>query len=766
MNEKTYLRLIQFGLIASLFIVFFVFKALLFPYITSKQFAFNILIELLFALWLVFILKFPKYRPKKNLITYGLVAYFVAILMSVVVSVDPALSLWGDAERMLGFFHVFHFFLFFLMLISTFRSWKDYKILLLTSVIVATVVSLNGIFGEQRFSTIGNTAYVSGYLIFNIFFAIILFFREQHKLWRLAYIVPILIMLWEFWICRTSGAIIGLFLSLMLLIFLFGVLHERKKIRRLSLITFIIAVITVVGLFSQYQADWFQKSFLRNLTPQKVTFQTRLISWEGAAKDFKNHPIFGTGFGNYAIIFDRHFDSRFFNYTTSETYFDRAHNNLIDIASTTGTVGLLAYLSIFVAALFYLFSELKANGYRVALRELKQRRNLEIIIIISLLAAYFIQNLAIFDSFVTYLGMMIILGFIYYLRSEREDRGVIEGVSEIKTVASSKIYLKKQSTEVFLLIILLLSAYIFTANFNLKPKRTLEGAIQAYSLGLSGQAEASYKMFQEVLKDHPLERDARVVVINLFTSNWEQLKTLEPARADEIIEFVIGLAQKNVEYNPYDSLMQMQLSQVADVAARFYGNDNLEKANFYSSLAMQAIEYAIEASPGRAPVYLVKAQMLLTRGENDAAIETVEYAISLNDKYYEGYCRLAQFYMYLQVQDGLKEALNSCIDLNGASSISSSQFLTSSIGYLVDEGDFERAITFALRLTVLYPNDAETFLNVAKIYLIMGENDLSAQYLRQAYAFDPKIADDWEMFLDFWLGEEGDGNGDETGAQL
>ena len=757
MNEKTYLRLIQFGLIASLFIVFFVFKGLLFPYITSKQFAFNILIELLFALWLVFILKFPKYRPKKNLITYGLIAYFLAILMSVVVSVDSALSLWGDAERMLGFFHILHFFLFFLMLISTFRSWRDYQTIFLTSVIVATIVSLKGIFGDHTFSYIGNTAYVSGYLIFNIFFAIILFFRESHKLWRFAYIIPTLIMLWEFWLCRTSGAIIGLFLSLMLLVFLFGILHERKKIRRISLITFIAAIIAVTLLFSQQQASWFQNSFLKNLTPQKITFQTRLISWQSAAKDFKNHPIFGTGFGTYAITFDRHFDSRFFNYTTSETYFDRAHNNLIDIASTTGTVGLISYLSIFIAALFYLFSELKANGYRVSLKELKQRRNLEIIILISLLAAYFIQNLAIFDSFVTYMGMMITLGFIYYLRIEREERAVIEGVSEAKAATAPKFYLKKQSVEIFLLIFLLLATYTFTANFNLKPKRTLEGAIEAYALGLGGEVDASYRMFQEVFKDHPLERDARVVAINLFSSNSERLKALEPERADEIIEFVIGLAEKNVAYNSYDSLMQMQLSQVADVAARFYGNNDLEKANLYSAIAMQAIEYAIESSPGRAPVYLVKAQMLLTRGENEEAIETVKYAISLNDKYYEGYCRLAQFHMYLQVQDGLTDALNSCIDLNGVSSINSSQFLSSSIGYLVDTGDFERAIKFALRLTVLYPDDAEVFLNTAKIYLIMGENDLSAEYLRQAYALDPKVADDWETFLDFWIGSEEEG---------
>jgi FtsH-binding integral membrane protein len=127
MSPKTYLRILQGGIALSLLAILFVFKELLFPYITSKQLPFNIIMEFLFVIWLVFIMRYPKYRPKKNLITYGLIAYFLAILASCVVSVDFNLSFWGDAERMLGFFHLAHFLVFYLVIITAFRNWKDWQ---------------------------------------------------------------------------------------------------------------------------------------------------------------------------------------------------------------------------------------------------------------------------------------------------------------------------------------------------------------------------------------------------------------------------------------------------------------------------------------------------------------------------------------------------------------------------------------------------------------------------------------------------------------
>jgi len=676
MSPKTYLRILQGGIIASLFIMLFVFRDLLFPFITSKQLPFNIIMEILLAIWLVFILRFPEYRPKKNFISYGLIAYFLAILASCVISVDFNLSFWGDAERMLGFFHLVHFLIFYFILITVFRTWKEWKILLMTFVGIATVVSLIGLFGANTYSTIGNTAYVSGYLIFSIYFIILLFFREQDKFMRWFYIVPLVPMLIEFKNMHTSGAIIGLTLSILLMFLLFGLSHVNKRIRRASIIIFIVAVVAIVGLFSQSNSAWFEKSFLRNLTAQKVTFQTRLISWRGAAADFKYHPFFGTGFGNYAIIFDKHFTSKFYDYTVGDTYFDRAHNNLIDITSTTGLVGLVTYLSIFAALIFYLWREFRLNGKRTS-ADVNGLNNIEIIVIVSLVTAYFIQNLAIFDSFTTLMGLITILGFIYWLDFRRPKDEILIVEKEPRFV------IKKDGTELICLIGFLIIAYIFTNYYNIRTWKMYVGTIQGYSALASGELITGVQEYQDSFSGRPMERDARTTLINLAISNPSMFSSIDSTKAEQIFDYIISLAKLNVSYNPVDSMMQMQLAQILDAAAR-YDYKNLEKFNFYSSQAMQAIEASIEASPGRATTYFVKAQMQLTRNENDDAVATMKQGIALNTNFYEGYCRLAEIFFIIKdpkYNNEIGDNLNACIDKGGIDTISSPNMLKLSINY-------------------------------------------------------------------------------------
>ncbi|MFA5155702.1 MAG: O-antigen ligase family protein [Patescibacteria group bacterium] len=729
MSEKIYLRVLQGGLIVSLFIVFFVFKDLLFPFITSKQLSFNILMEFLLAVWLVFIMRYPAYRPKANYITWGLAAYFLAILASCAVSVDRGLSFWGDAERMLGLFHILHFLIFYFILITVFRSWAQWRALLFSSVVIATVVSLMGLYGPAPYATLGNTSYVSGYLIFNLFFTLILFQRSPLKVARWLYVLPAVIMLLEFWSCRTSGAIIALFASLVLLLFLLGVFHERTTVRRTAWLTGLVAVLVVIAVFSQYRAPWFQASFLKNLTFQKNTFQTRLISWRGALADFKHHPLFGTGYGNYAITFDRQFDPKFFNYAKTETYFDRAHNNLIDIASTTGLVGLLAYLSIFAAIVYYLVKEFKRG-----------ERRTEILVIVSLLAAYFIQNLAVFDSLVTYVALMILLGFIYWRTNG--DQAAPEAADSYPLTIGHQ-------WERVVLIILLLAAYLFAYQYNLKPWRMFREVIVGYGEILDGNYAVGVEAYHQALTGTPLDHDGAVTLINLLTINPNMLDYFTPTQAQTVLDYVISLAEKNVAGNPQDSLMQMQLAQVYDTAAR-YNYEDLDKFNEYSSRAMNAIDRSIAASPGRVPVYLIKAQMQLIRGEQAAALETVRYAIGLNPDYPEGHCRLAQFYLFLKDDAGLGEPLQRCIDLNGVYDINSGTLLVSFLSYLTEQRDYPRALKIAERLAVIDKSNEQVWFNLAKLYLLSGQETAAQNALQQALDLDQKLQSAWDDFLRSW----------------
>ena len=109
MPQKFYTWVLKGGVLLAFIVPFFVFNDLLFPYITSKQLPFNILIEILSVFWFALIVKYPAYRPTKNYITYGMLAFFAALTISAIIGVDFNLSFFGDVERMLGVFGLFHF---------------------------------------------------------------------------------------------------------------------------------------------------------------------------------------------------------------------------------------------------------------------------------------------------------------------------------------------------------------------------------------------------------------------------------------------------------------------------------------------------------------------------------------------------------------------------------------------------------------------------------------------------------------------------------
>ena len=624
MTSKFYLRVLQFGAIASLLTVFLVFSDLLFPYITSKQLTFNILTEFLFLIWAVFIWKFPTYRPKKSLITWGIIAFLVAISLSCFVSVDIDTSFWGGAERMLGVFHIIHFFFLYLILITVFKSYKDWQVLFASSVVIATVVSIMGLAGNA-YSTIGNTAYVSGYLIFNLYFCALLFFRAKKQNWRWFLLLPVLIMLLEFAKTHTSGAIIGLGISVLFIVFLIGILHQNKKIKIAAWSSLIMAILVLILIFSQQNAPWFENSFLKNLTAQKATFQTRLISWEAAAKDFHNHPWLGVGFGNYSVIFDRYFQAKFYDYSRGDTYFDRAHNNLIDIASTSGIIGLLAYLSIFAAVIIYLLQLIK-----------KDRHNFEPIILIGLFTAYFIQNLAVFDSLVTYIGLMISLAYIYYLINPEIEKETEKPVAEFTVLTIG-----------FILVLIL------TNYFNIRPWQTFQGVINGYSALARGEVTYGLELYKEAFQNNtPLDRDGKTALINSVISNPQMIFKLPPDEGKAAMDYIISLAKENLENDSQNSLMQLQLSQVNSLAFSLKINDQNALDTYYND-ALTAINASLGASPERIPVYFMKANILMAKGNYDEAISVINQSIEFNPEFPDTYCQLYRVY---QLKNDLKNA--------------------------------------------------------------------------------------------------------------
>src|SRR3989338_8586580 len=253
-------------------------------------------------------------------------------------------------------------------------------------------------------------------------------------------------------------------------------------------------------------------SILRTVTQissQAVTFQTRIIAWKAAVKDLPSHPLLGTGYGNYAITFDKYFDPKFYNYTTSETYFDRAHNNLVDLASTGGLISLLTYFSILIAAGYYLVKGKRQN---------KISTN-EFILLICLFVAYFIQNLAVFDSLVTYVSLMPALGYIYWLINKDEQAEVF---GKNKPLDNQEIGVLAITGLIFLTIVY---------QYNIKPLMMLDGTINGQIKFSQGDVSGGVEEYKKALSFKTgLDRDSRASLVNSINGMQNSLLSMDKAK--------------------------------------------------------------------------------------------------------------------------------------------------------------------------------------------------------------------------------------------
>lgn len=752
MSKKTYLAVLKTGIYLSLLSVFLVYTKFLFPFITSKQIYFNILIEILAIFWLVFILKYPEARPRKNYISFGLIGFFFVMLLSCFTGVDFNLSFWGDIERMLGVFHVVHFLLFYFILGSVMQSREDWRDLFRASIVCAIAVSIYGLL-NKHYSTIGNTAYVSGYLIFNIYFAILLFFQERKSNLKWLYLLALPFMFLAFRKADTSGAYVGLGFSVLAAFFLYGILAKRKKIRVYTLSLFIILSIALGFIFANKNSEFVQKNkFIQNLTNQisfeKSTFQTRLISWRAALRDFPNHPILGTGHGNYAITFDKYFEPTFYNHTRTETYFDRAHNNLLDILLTTGMLGLVSYLAIFSALAFYLI-----KGYRQEKISLH-----EFVLISSLIIAYFIQNLAVFDSLVTYMMLMLTLGYVYQCSIFNEQCSTDNEKNKLS-----------KNKEIYALVSIGFLMLLIIYQYNIKPIKMLIGTIDGQIAFARGNAEQAMQEYKNALSYNTgLDRDSHTSFINSINMRTDLLYKLDKQKAREIVDYAIFLAKKNVEHNPGDSLMQMQLAQTLSTAIGFYRDEPLKALNYFEQ-AKKAIDKSIEASPGRVRIYFTKAQIYLIAGEIENAIQTLKYASSLNEDYYDSFCHLAKVEINSgKIEQGYK-SMDDCLAKGGKNLLAPASFVKELMEHYFQELNqaeglnsgrvttmpktdlgkkaFENIIRLAERLSYLEPNNTNILVLLSGYYVLTGENEKAIQKARKAGEIDPNLASSAEEFI-------------------
>ncbi|HEY4514254.1 MAG TPA: O-antigen ligase family protein [Candidatus Paceibacterota bacterium] len=196
--EKTLRGIVILGIFALPFIVFIVANNLFFPYITGKNFAFRIIVEIITGAWLALALVKPEYRPRKSWILGIFAAFTIIVALADTFGVNPFKSFWSNYERMDGWVTLAHLLLYFVVASSIFNTEKLWRKFWLFSLGISSLVALHGLlqmFGivsvDAGFSstsrisaTFGNPIYLAGYMLFHIFIASILMVQSGNDRWN------------------------------------------------------------------------------------------------------------------------------------------------------------------------------------------------------------------------------------------------------------------------------------------------------------------------------------------------------------------------------------------------------------------------------------------------------------------------------------------------------------------------------------------------------------------------------------------------------
>lgn len=742
--------IIRYCLYIALFTPLFVSGKFVFPYVFPKTALFQILIEIAFAAWLILMsinanYRFPKFKGlAKVLAIWLMVLFFVSLI-----GVNFYHSFWGSYERMTGLITLLHYFAYFLILVSVLKTEKDWLSMFDVAIAAGLGVNFIGLMqkygglmspaGDRIAASLGNPSYFAAYILFNIFLIFFLLYKKYPNIyWRAYYIFAAVFNLLMLYWTGTRGALLAFLSGFVIFSVLFFLtplkyLADFKPaiVKKIKAVLLVAAILAVLGLSSFIAINksrgalhdkFIKVSIVQKITKgflQETTVNTRLISWQMALKGWKERFLFGWGWENYNVVFNKFYDPRLY---PTETWFDKAHNIFFDTVTTSGFVGLISYLAIFCVCFRVLWKGLfadKINFFTSAILGV-------------LLIVYFIQNLFVFDMLHSYLPFFMILAFVAFIDAHL--------IGETANPASQKS--KKKDSSSFFKISVILGLIFGSYLINIKPALAsyytigaLQGAMNRVNAGLYNQ-DKIIGLFGQALNCGTFgrwENGLRLSEYALdFSALASQTKDKENFQAEskKLFDFSTGEMEKVLAVNPTDARYQLMLGSL------YMHSSELDSAGLFP--AEKILTKATELNPNKPDVLIFLSQVKMNLGHKEEAEALLEKAAALNPKAGYPHWALGLYKLLVGKTDEGKAAIKKATSRGYAWS----DHLETTIKLI---GLYEKNKLYTdleplyLRAIQLDPNNAEWHSRLANVYFELGENDKAAQETAIAVAINPSI---------------------------
>jgi len=349
-------------------------------------------------------------------IHFFLLFFSAALGISAMFSAYPAQSWFGTLQHGTGAVYVFLFGAWAILIGSLIHHRLNFLTSFLGAVFATGVIVAILTFWNNTGGPIGNTSYTGAYLLFCACFGIGLLWYYR-SLWKkllvgmgiiTIFICPIFLhgTVWrngmngglEDLVGQAQGATMGLVLAIAIIGILALVRLKRQWIGWIGAMFFVVLITMVWYGGKQFMNP--DTSLHQYVVEHKSA--NRFLFLDVARAGLNERPLTGYGWGNYDMVFQRYFDPIIFTSGYgAEPSVAWPHNILWEYASTTGVLGLVAYIGLFSIVFLSLF---------ITSRDENREKRIFGIVIAGVLVGYLFQNMFVFDTPVTYLMYFSAIG--------------------------------------------------------------------------------------------------------------------------------------------------------------------------------------------------------------------------------------------------------------------------------------------------------------------------------------------------------------------
>lgn len=705
-----------------------------FPFITGKNFMFRVIVEVIFAAWVILALYDPDYRPRFSPI-FAAFGIFVAVLFFAdMLGQHPQKSFWSNFERMEGFVTIAHLFLYTIVagsVLKTEKMWFWFFNTTLFAAILMTLYVFQQISGNAAISQgstfrvdgkLGNSTYLAVYMLFHAFISLIMLVRSNTLYARVAYGTLAVIFGLILFMTATRGAVLGLVGGLLLTTLYIAIFEKRYVRMRQVALGALAFVVVVSGLFIYFRDAEFIQSNSRLARIANIsleTGETRFTIWGMAFEGFQERPILGWGQGNFNYVFNEYYKPSLYD---QEQWFDRVHNIILDWLIAGGILGLLAYLAILATATW------GASVQPLLRREEESFTVAESGLILGLLAGYFVHNLFVFDNIVSYILFATILAFVHArvsrempkLTAKRFDSALITNIATPVVIVALVFTVYFVNVPHILASKDIIKAFSFIGAAQQNQQATPEQREDIYLRG--------YDMYRTALgRGSFADQEIREQIVR-STQGLVGSSDVPASVKERFTNLSITELEKQIEEKPEDARVRV-------FASSYY------RSTGDIASALPQLEAALELSPKKQQIHFEKGLAHIQQRDYESAYQTFRGAYELDTTYDDARVFLAVAATYSDRPEVVDEVITEEYLNDYARS-------DLAIRALYEKQDFERLDEVMAKRIELNPNDVQERVSRAVLRNESGDTEGAIEVLREAIEAIPSFKTQGETFIE------------------